>query len=358
MLVCSIKKALPSSQLNCRSSFSFLRNELVLLLDLELIRCSDVDERGRNLTYSNFLTLVKKEKSKKAQMERPMTPHEREQVRIKEQNRLDEEQRLLDKKACEARLVANPPPTIEAREGQSAPSLEPASKPARLSTSSIITSALLSFFVYLPCYIIVFNVLLILCIFLPILGIPLVGAVGWYLYKRDEPKREAKRKLEEKRYQEQFAKEQKEHQEKEAQRKAEAEARQKVYLREMNDYVKLSSLRPFEFERCISDLYRRFGFTVRQTAPTGDGGKDAILWKGGEKYLLECKKYSTEQLVGRPEVQKFHSALITENAQLGFFVTTSGFSKGAEEYVKKYKLPIELIDMKHLSSLIMQAVNS
>jgi len=286
-----------------------------------------------------------------------MTPPEREQVRIKEQNRLDEEQRLLDKKACEARLIANPPPppTIEAREGLPAPSLGPTSL-AKSSTSSVIMDAVLSVFVYLPCYIIVFNGLLILCIFLPILGIPLVGAVGWYLYKMGEPKRKAKRKLEEKRYQDQLAKEQKEHQEKEAQRKA--EARQKAYLREMNDYVKLSSLHPFEFERCISDLYRRFGFTVRQTSQTGDGGKDAILWKGGEKYLLECKKYSKEQLVGRPEVQKFHSALITENARLGFFVTTSGFSKGAEEYVNAYKLPIELRDMKNLSALIIQAVNS
>lgn len=54
---------------------------------------------------------------------------------------------------------------------------------------------------------------------------------------------------------------------------------------------------------------------------------------------------------GRPELQKFHSAIVTDHAERGKFVTTSGFSLAAREYVTANNLPIDLIDGPQLLQL-------
>ena len=72
---------------------------------------------------------------------------------------------------------------------------------------------------------------------------------------------------------------------------------------------------------------------------------------GTDKVLLECKKYAPEQQSGRPELQKFHSAIMTDHAERGKFVTTSGFSPAAREYVTANNLPIDLIDGPQLLQL-------
>jgi restriction endonuclease Mrr len=54
--------------------------------------------------------------------------------------------------------------------------------------------------------------------------------------------------------------------------------------------------------------------------------------------------------VTRPDVQKFHSAIIDMNAIEGYFVTTGQFTKPAIEYVKDK--PIHLIDLPKLLDLI------
>ena len=81
-----------------------------------------------------------------------------------------------------------------------------------------------------------------------------------------------------------------------------------------------------------------------------DGGKDIIAHKDGKKHIIECKRYSEDNTVGRPLLQKFSAVVRDENAALGLFVTTSYFSSGAIEYAKR--VGIELIDRKRLTELI------
>jgi len=104
----------------------------------------------------------------------------------------------------------------------------------------------------------------------------------------------------------------------------------------------LRELSPSKFEDEIAAMFKRLGYNVKQTPYSSDAGRDAILWKEGEKYVLECKKYSSERQSGRPELQKFHSALISENARKGFFVTTGNFSRDAVKFAKSAQ--IELIN--------------
>ena len=101
-----------------------------------------------------------------------------------------------------------------------------------------------------------------------------------------------------------------------------------------------------QFEDEVARMFGRMGFTVQQTPYVNDLGRDAILRKDGKKYLLECKKYAEGNVSGRPDLQKFHSAIITDGAVSGFFVTAGGFTKEAIEFAAKVR--IELIDQDKL----------
>lgn len=112
----------------------------------------------------------------------------------------------------------------------------------------------------------------------------------------------------------------------------------------------LLSLSPNEFEDAIAKLYETLGYTVQQTPYTNDGGKDAIAWKNNIKYVIECKRYAVDKGIGRPMLQKFHSAMMDEKAEKGFFVTTSYFTDTAIAYSQKFN--IELVDNKKLITMM------
>ncbi|MFL2135256.1 restriction endonuclease [Ruoffia sp. FAM 24228] len=56
--------------------------------------------------------------------------------------------------------------------------------------------------------------------------------------------------------------------------------------------------------------------------------------------------------VGRPAIQGFYDALASVNADRGVFITTSSFSKAAEEFAKKQG--IVLIDGIQLTQLMLE----
>jgi HJR/Mrr/RecB family endonuclease len=100
----------------------------------------------------------------------------------------------------------------------------------------------------------------------------------------------------------------------------------------------LRRLTPQRFEDEIAMMFRRLGYQVEQTPYSNDMGRDAIMWKDNEKSLLECKKYDQYGLSGRPDLQKFHSAIISDSAKKGYFVTTGSFTKGAREFAAKERI--------------------
>lgn len=137
-------------------------------------------------------------------------------------------------------------------------------------------------------------------------------------------------------------------------REAEKERLRTSVMPVIGDFQNLSSQ---QFENAIADLYKRMGFLVEQTPYSNDGGRDAILNLDGQKYLLECKRYSDTNLVGRPEIQKFHSAIITDSAAGGFFVSTSAFTKEATEYAAKIQC-VTLVRGVDLQELIFRSGNT
>jgi restriction system protein len=113
----------------------------------------------------------------------------------------------------------------------------------------------------------------------------------------------------------------------------------------------LLRLTPHEFEGAVARLFGFLGFTAQQTRFSGDGGWDVDLRCNQRgRYLVECKQFAIDRTVGRPLLQKLHSALITEKAQGAICVTTGAFSRPAQEFAKAHG--IELVNGEALGGLM------
>jgi restriction system protein len=91
----------------------------------------------------------------------------------------------------------------------------------------------------------------------------------------------------------------------------------------------------------------------RAVGQAGDGGIDGIIKEdrlGLDAIYIQAKRW--EATVGRPEIQKFVGALGGNRARKGVFITTSGFTKDAVEFVERVESKIVLIDGLTLAKLM------
>lgn len=89
-----------------------------------------------------------------------------------------------------------------------------------------------------------------------------------------------------------------------------------------------------------------FGKTLGRS---GDGGIDGVITKkdtirGETKYFVQCKRWKTNT-IGEPQIRDFVGALVKQRAKVGIFITTTSFTKAAEDYVLDLdKFEVKLID--------------
>jgi restriction system protein len=123
------------------------------------------------------------------------------------------------------------------------------------------------------------------------------------------------------------------------------------------DQVKEST--PAFFERLVIDLLVSMGYggsrrdAGRAIGKSGDGGIDGIIKEdklGLDVIYIQAKRW--EGTVGRPEIQKFAGALQGQRANKGVFITTSSFSREAEEYANIITSKIILINGEQLATLM------
>ena len=126
--------------------------------------------------------------------------------------------------------------------------------------------------------------------------------------------------------------------------------RKKEIKKQMIDALR--RMDPIKFEEYIRDLLIKSGYKkARCTTASNDGGKDIIATDQNDKLVyVECKRYAEDNTIGRPLIQKFHSAMIDGEADKGLFVTTSYFNKNAVKYAMGKN--IELIDARRLIEMI------
>ncbi|MFM5179817.1 restriction endonuclease [Aeromonas veronii] len=126
--------------------------------------------------------------------------------------------------------------------------------------------------------------------------------------------------------------------------------------------VEILGLSPRFFEQLVVDLMVAMGYggstqeASHTTRYSSDGGIDGIIKEdklGLDSIYLQAKRY-TDKIVGRPEIQAFAGALDLHRARKGVFITTSGFSREAQEYVGLIEKRIVLIDGTRLTALMIE----
>lgn len=123
----------------------------------------------------------------------------------------------------------------------------------------------------------------------------------------------------------------------------------------------LMQVSPVRFERLILDLLAAMNFgrgdllNGHVTPMSSDGGIDGIINEdalGLDAVYIQAKRYSPDNKVGRPDIQRFVGSLTGESATKGVFVTTSSFSKEARDYIDRVQQRIVLIDGMKLAQLM------
>lgn len=109
------------------------------------------------------------------------------------------------------------------------------------------------------------------------------------------------------------------------------------------------------FEKVVTDLLVAMGYgegTV--TRASNDSGIDGFVRTdplGFDPILIQAKRYSADNKVGRPEVMGFAGAL--NSVSRGAFITTSSFTTQAVEFARSYShADIVLIDGEKLVKLM------
>ena len=111
----------------------------------------------------------------------------------------------------------------------------------------------------------------------------------------------------------------------------------------------------------IVDLLVAMGYggnrrdAAKRLGGTGDGGVDGVIDEdrlGLDRVYVQAKRYAATTNVGRPEVQGFVGSLVGLGATKGVFVTTSGFSQVAFEFVRHLSQRVILIDGQRLADLM------
>jgi len=120
--------------------------------------------------------------------------------------------------------------------------------------------------------------------------------------------------------------------------------------------VSLDDMNGFEFQRFVAHLFNKLGYgSIEEICTVRDAGQDIrIRSPDGRLMIIECK-HSPKGSIGRPTVQKLHSAVAHAKAGKGYIVTTGRFSYTAINYAENLDIPIELIDSKILYDMANRA---
>ena len=118
---------------------------------------------------------------------------------------------------------------------------------------------------------------------------------------------------------------------------------------------------PRFFEQLVVELLLKMGYggsvkdAGKAIGQSGDGGIDGIIKEdklGLDVIYIQAKRW--ENVVGSNEIRNFVGSLVGKNANKGVFITTSGFTRDALEYVKTITHKVILIDGDMLAQLMIE----
>lgn len=120
---------------------------------------------------------------------------------------------------------------------------------------------------------------------------------------------------------------------------------------------------PRHFEDLVLDLMGKMGYgdtaagARERLGGSGDGGVDGIIREdrlGLDVIYLQAKRY-TDTAINAEQLRAFAGALADKGARKGVFLTTSRFTRDAEDYAKRQQQTrIVLIDGDRLTDLMLR----
>lgn len=105
-----------------------------------------------------------------------------------------------------------------------------------------------------------------------------------------------------------------------------------------------------DFEHLVAEAFRRQGFTVESTAAGADGGVDVRMHRGGQRSLVQCKRY-TRKKVPVQTARELFGVMAAEGADAGYLVASSGFTREALSFAQGQPT-LHLLDGSQLKNMI------
>jgi restriction system protein len=119
----------------------------------------------------------------------------------------------------------------------------------------------------------------------------------------------------------------------------------------------LRKMDPFSFEELLGDLFYKMGYgKVDITSKTNDKGIDGKIFRDElelDRIIFQAKRFSENNIIGRPIVQSLMGAVTEEGASYGILITTGTFHENAVNSAKSDKR-IKLIDCYELIDLLLK----
>jgi len=121
----------------------------------------------------------------------------------------------------------------------------------------------------------------------------------------------------------------------------------------------IANMAPDAFEQLVVDVLQAMGYGGPQddaglvVGGGGDEGIDGVIKEdrlGLDTIYIQAKRW--QGTVGRPEIQRFAGALQGQRARKGVFLTTSSFTKEAQDYARSIQMTIVLVDGAQLAELM------
>jgi HJR/Mrr/RecB family endonuclease len=101
-----------------------------------------------------------------------------------------------------------------------------------------------------------------------------------------------------------------------------------------DDVVKLREtllqMDPFKFERHTMSFFEAAGLEAWVTRKSNDFGVDGFAIHPNGLIIIQCKRNSPDNKVGRPTIQQFKGVIEEQNASRGYVITTSTFTDDAK----------------------------
>jgi len=102
-----------------------------------------------------------------------------------------------------------------------------------------------------------------------------------------------------------------------------------------------------QFEDEVAHLFSQLGYTATVTPRGGDEGIDIVLRKGGQRSIVQCKRYSKR---ASPAIARdLYGTLHATGAKEAFLVCTGGFTSGTRTFCRDK--PICLLDLDDILEL-------